>query len=823
MIVNDGANQTFTISADAGNQVADVVVDGNSKGAVTTYTFSNVTADHAITASFGVDPTPTGTITLNGGSSQTYSALVPLQSSVTGAVDMCTSTDNVTWTDWRPYVANSVVALPGLPGVKTVWAQYRNASPSTLKRSASVTLAPVAFGAGSQHVLAIKADGSLWAWGSNLYGQLGDGTFGGSRLTPAQVGIDTHWAALAGGNDYTVAIKSDGSLWAWGVNNSGQLGDGTQVDKNVPTRIGSDNDWIAADCGAEFTVALKSNGTLWAWGRNDKNQLGDGTVAYRLSPTLISGAGGWVAFSCGAHFSVAVKSDGSLWGWGDNGFGQFGDGTTGGTHSTPTRIGAGSDWVTAAAGVNGVIALKASGTLYGWGRNNYGQLGLGTLVNTPIPTQIGTGADWAAVKGTGVAPSSLACKSDGSLWAWGSNSDGQLGDGTTTDKSIPTRVGIDVDWAATTGDGSFGLALKSDGTFWAWGDNSQGQLGDGTTTDSWVPKAVTLTGTAPTVTSPNGGESWVIGEAPDITWTPGSGGAVTIELSRDQGASWEPLYGSTPNDGSQSWTASGTVTSQALVRVSNGAGLDTSDAAFTIGLFAAKSDYATGSFPYSVAVGDFNGDGKQDLAAANREGNSVSVLLGSGSGTFAAKVDYATGLRPWRSPSATSTATASRTWRRPTTIGNSVSVLLGNGSGGFAAQVDYATGLRPYSVAVADFNGDGKQDLATANSSGHSVSVLLGSGSGTFAAKVDYATGNGTVLGRRRRLRRRRQAGPCGGQLLGHSVSVLLGSGSGTFAAKIDLRPAPIRIRSPLATSTATASRTWRRPTQRRQRQRPAG
>ena len=253
----------------------------------------------------------------------------------------------------------------------------------------------------------------------------------------------------------------------------------------------------------------------------------------------------------------------------------------------------------------------------------------------------------------------------------------------------------------------------------------------------------------------------------------------------------------------------------------------------------ARTDYTTGSYPRSVAVGDFNGDGEADLAVADYSDSTVSVLLGNGDGGFAAKTDYATGTGPYvgrrrrlqrrrqarpgggrrhsQTPSAccsatatapsrprsttrpaqaptrwrwaTSTATASPTWRRPTDGGNTVSVLLGNGDGTFAAKADYATGAGPRSVAVGDFNGDGKLDLATANGMANSVSVLLGNGDGTFQAKVDLRDRPATaaVLGRRRRLQRRRQARPGDGERQTPTRSACCSAtATAAFAAKVD-------------------------------------
>jgi alpha-tubulin suppressor-like RCC1 family protein len=273
--------------------------------------------------------------------------------------------------------------------------------------------------------VALEQDGSLWAWGDNSAGQLGDGTFV-NKSTPVRVGTATDWVALAAGHYYTLALKKDGSLWAWGDNSSGQLGDGTTYRKSMPVRVDSATDWVAVAPGSTHTVALKQDGSLWAWGDNTYGQLGDGTTVPKLTPARIDTATDWVAMAAGNVHTVALKQDGSLWAWGVNTYGQLGDGTTD-AKFTPLRIDTATDWVAVAAGAWHTMALKQDGSLWGWGENNVGQLGDDTTVSKLTPVRIGTATDWMTV-----APGfyhTAALKQDGSLWAWGYNYYGQLGDG----------------------------------------------------------------------------------------------------------------------------------------------------------------------------------------------------------------------------------------------------------------------------------------------------------------------------------------------------------------------------------------------------------
>ena len=350
---------------------------------------------------------------------------------------------------------------------------------------------PYSISAGYSYTVAVSSDGSLWAWGQNSYGQLGDGTTD-SRSNPVRIGSDNDWANVATGNEHTIATKTDGSLWAWGRNNRWQIGDGTTINRSSPVRIGSDNDWDVLVAGSDYNLAIKTDTSLWGWGYNGSSQLGNDSKSNSLIPIQIGTDTGWVSLAASNGNSLGIKADGSIWGWGNNINGQLGDGTTR-AKPTPTRIGTDDDWAAIAKGNGYTIALKIDGSLWAWGTNGSGQLGDGTTSSKTAPVRIGTDNDWVVVSTKG-AGGTKALKKDGSMWAWGSNLGGTLGDGTTTNRNVPTQIGIDSIWVAVFPGYSHTIACRLDGSFWAWGSNSFGQFGDGTTTNSRLPVEITLSG-----------------------------------------------------------------------------------------------------------------------------------------------------------------------------------------------------------------------------------------------------------------------------------------------------------------------------------------
>ncbi|HQN77039.1 MAG TPA: hypothetical protein PLP45_01970 [Syntrophales bacterium] len=380
-----------------------------------------------------------------------------------------------------------------------------------------------AVAAGEYHTAALKADGTVWTWGCNYFGQLGDNTTN-DRCTPVQVlgpgGSEflTGVTAITAGNNHTVALKDDGTVWAWGCNDFGRLGDNTTAYRFTPVQVAGPGGTgflthvIAIAAGEIHTVALKDDGTVWAWGGNFDGELGDNTTLDRYTPVQVVGAGGTgfltdvIAVAAGWYHTIILKNDGTVWVWGKNNYGQLGDNTTTDRWAPVQVVGTGGTGfltgVTAfAGGFYHTLALKDDGTVYAWGKNGDGQLGDNTTTNRLTPAQVvgagGTGFLTGVTALAAGASHTAALKGDGSVRAWGYNDHGQLGDATTTSRSTPVQVvgaggtGFLTDVIAIATGRGHTVALKEDGSVWAWGGNDQYcQLGDNTSVDRETPVQV---------------------------------------------------------------------------------------------------------------------------------------------------------------------------------------------------------------------------------------------------------------------------------------------------------------------------------------------
>lgn len=340
--------------------------------------------------------------------------------------------------------------------------------------------------------LALRDDGTLWAWGINTGGRLGLGD-SVSRSTPTRVGGWSDWVSVDLGRDHALGVRADGTLWAWGSNQYGQLGTGTTIGSPTPVKMGFGTTWRSVAAGTSRSYAIRSDGTLWAWGRGWA--LGFGDNVNRTVPQRLGSESDWVAILAGpannpmqtdAHsFAMGVRSDGTLWGWGSLNEVL--------SRPLPGRVGTDSDWLGSDVSLSrsGGYAVKSDGTMWAWS-SSYN------------PALVTGDTDWkdVAVGGGQV----LATKSDGTLWAWGSNTYGELGLGMadSTSRPSPFRVGHEENWDSVYADSVWeyqlstngyhsrnsSLGTRSDGTFWGWGHNKWSQLGLGDTTSRVVPTQV---------------------------------------------------------------------------------------------------------------------------------------------------------------------------------------------------------------------------------------------------------------------------------------------------------------------------------------------
>ena len=327
-------------------------------------------------------------------------------------------------------------------------------------------------------------------WGSNSEGQLGDGgTVVGRPTTGPVLGLpDTVTQTAAGmGAEHTLALLADGTVWAWGRNHDGELGDGTTSDfRTTPMAVPGLSGVIQVASGAAFSLALRSDGTVWSWGTNDEGQLGDGTFTSRTRPVQVRGLTGVRQIAAGFLDGLALLRDGTVRAWGSNDGGQLGDGTMTDNPTPVTVVGLTGVTQLGSDG-DSTLALLAGGSVRAWGWNTFGQLGDGTTTNRPTPVPV---PGLPVVQQVSISDHAVALLADGTVRTWGFNQYGELGDGTTNDRltpgpgpALPPVIQVSAGLIHT-------LVLLADGTVRAWGSNLEGQLGDGTFTDRHTPVPV---------------------------------------------------------------------------------------------------------------------------------------------------------------------------------------------------------------------------------------------------------------------------------------------------------------------------------------------
>jgi alpha-tubulin suppressor-like RCC1 family protein len=333
---------------------------------------------------------------------------------------------------------------------------------------------------------------TIWGWGSDT--ACARGVNSTNTCSPViSTRVNKVWRHISSSAVNSSAIKCDGSLWSWGCNVYGMLGDGTTVNKIYPSReVSYDLTWSCVQSGDIFSAAMKSDNTIWAWGSNCQGRIGNNSSSFNCycSPVQEVTASAWCEMAATSSHVAAIKTEGSLWGWGSNTFGELGNNATSfpnGVCSAVREASSSTDWCQVSTGLNQTGAIKTDGSLWAWGMNFGGQLGDGTTINKCVPTREFTSStNWCFSAASSFFAGAI--KSDNTLWMWGSNCCGRLASGDITDTSSPRQeFTSSTDWNFIDLSVCSASAIKTDGTLWSWGLNNKGQLGDGTSIDKCSP------------------------------------------------------------------------------------------------------------------------------------------------------------------------------------------------------------------------------------------------------------------------------------------------------------------------------------------------
>ena len=331
---------------------------------------------------------------------------------------------------------------------------------------------------GGTHTIGIKSDGTLWGWGRGDYGHLG--TVNWTEPNPLQVGTISNIQNIYPGLINTFVIKTDGTLWGIGSNLNGSLGvNSTSTQFETFQQITTANSWLKVSPSLFFTLALKTDGTIWAWGQDDINQTGNPPASEsQTTPIQVGTANDWIDVATSTNSTAfALKADGTIWGWGFNVGSLLVSSSSVVGVNTPIQINGVTGFVKICAGGSHILAQKANGTLWAWGTGPGRGVGDDSPTIGSVPLQISTDTWNYFSAGTGT---SFGIKTDGTLWAWGLNTNGQLGLGTETNHSVPVQIGTDANWETVQARNyTTTMATKSDGTVWYWGTNYYGEFGNG--------------------------------------------------------------------------------------------------------------------------------------------------------------------------------------------------------------------------------------------------------------------------------------------------------------------------------------------------------
>ena len=380
-------------------------------------------------------------------------------------------------------------AAPGDLGFSVEFTATASGLTATAALSVHIDPAPVAppaaqtlVSAGDSHTCRITTTHTLWCWGSNDKGQLGE-QFTLSHpyeVAPTQVGTATNWTTVSAGLYDTCGVRADYTLWCWGYNANGEDGNGTTQEQVTPVQAGAALHWTSVSVGDYHTCGITTAATMYCWGQNAGGALGTAPTQNEVHvPTQVGTGANWRSVDIGGSTSCAITTANALWCWGGGYRGQLGTGTPG-TEPAPVAVGTSASWATVSVGPATVCATRTDGTAWCWGRNDTGQVGDGTRgTDRTVPTQVGVASTWAALTTNGATNAGHTCgvRTDNTLWCWGDNSYGAIGDGTTTERDAPVQVGTATDWTSVSAGGDHTCGVRTDGSQWCWGSDDLGQLG----------------------------------------------------------------------------------------------------------------------------------------------------------------------------------------------------------------------------------------------------------------------------------------------------------------------------------------------------------
>ena len=403
---------------------------------------------------------------------------------VTVSAQTSQTVDTIIVSDYQGYYFR-VRAVDRFQGVGTSSAK----SVSRVDRVAGIT-------SGGAHTCVITIpylSAVMYCWGDNTYGSLGDGAMGGSEARPVAVTPNRSFTAIFAANGHTCAVTEPPGLapYCWGLNQSGEVGDGTITNKPSPVPVtGALSPLVGLSAGAFHSCALTqaSGGAAYCWGRNDEGQLGDGTPTNKSTPSrVVGGPATFDAISGGGSHTCGLAPGGVAYCWGRNVEGQLGDGTTASTAS-PVAVTAVPSLAAISAGYAHTCGLTSAGTAYCWGRNVEGELGDGTTTSKASPVAVGGGRSFTAIAAGYYHTCGLT--SAGTVFCWGFNRDGGVGDGTTTNKSTPVAVAGGLTFTAISAGGNHTCGTTSTGAAYCWGSNTHSEVGDGTIVNRLAPVRV---------------------------------------------------------------------------------------------------------------------------------------------------------------------------------------------------------------------------------------------------------------------------------------------------------------------------------------------